>query len=66
MQLKEGRDSKVVESMPDTGVNQVLELIESQEGVVKGGPSAIVGVQCTDSDAVLCSDKVNYGLLIKA
>ena len=54
MQLKEGigRDSKVV----DTGVNQVLELIESQEGVVKGGPSAIVGVDCTDSDTVVCGD----------
>ena len=64
MQLKEGisRDSKVVESVPDTGVNQVLELIESHEGVVKGGPSAIVGVDCTDSDAVVCSEKVNYGV----
>lgn len=63
MQLKEGvgRDGKIVrqelctgmESVPDTGVNQVFELIESQEGVVKGGPSAIVGVDCTDGDAVV-------------
>ena len=71
MQLKEGEngDSKVVrqelrtvvESVPDTGVNKMLQL-ESQEGVVKHGPNAIVGDDCTDSDTVVWGDRVNCGV----